>query len=113
MRGDLGIAHADDAAARAGGVGQGPEQVERGPDADLAAGRSGVPHRRVEHRREQEGEAGSRSASPADCRIVVDPDAQRVEHVGRSRPRRDRAVAVLRDRDARRGRDQRGGRSRC
>ena len=47
---------------RAGRVRQRAEQVERGPDADLAAGRPGVLHRRVEVRREQEREAERRAA---------------------------------------------------
>ena len=41
---------------RAGRVRQRPDEVERRPDADLAAGRPGVAHRRVEARREQERE---------------------------------------------------------
>ena len=45
----------------AGRVRQRAEQVERRPDADLAAGRAGVRHRRMEARGEQEGEAVGRA----------------------------------------------------
>ena len=92
-----------------GGVGQRPEQVERGPDPDLAPGRAGVAHRRMEVRGEQEGEAELAKGLARRRRVVVDPDAERVEHVRRSRPRRHRPIAVLGDRHARRGRDERGG----
>ena len=45
--------------------------------------------------------------------VVVDPDAEGVEHVGRARLRRDRPVAVLGDRHAGGRDDERGRRSRC
>ena len=86
----------------AGRVGQRPEQVERGPDADLARG-SGPAWRIAGWK-----PGANRKANPCVAqrragrrRVVVDPDAERVEHVGRARPRRDRPVAVLGDRDAR------------
>ena len=105
--GDLGhplggrrVADAEELARRAGGVGQRAEEVERGPDADLPAGRAGVAHRRVEVRREHEREPDVAERGAGRCGVVVDPDPEGVEDVGRAGLRRDGAVAVLRDRDA-------------
>ena len=61
------------------------EQVERRPDADLAPGRAGVLHRRVEARREEEREAVLAQGGPGRGGVVVDPDAERLEDVGRAR----------------------------
>ena len=103
------VADAEQLPARAGRVGQRPEQVERGPDADLAPGRAGVAHRRVEVRREQEGEAEVAQRGAGGRGVVVDPDAERIEHVGRPGPRGHRPVAVLGDRHAGGRRDERRG----
>ena len=106
--GDLGhplggrrVADAQQLAGGPGWVRQRAEQVERGPDADLAAGRSGVLHRRMEVRREHEREPDVAQRRAGRCRVVVDADAEGVEDVGRTGLRGDGAVAVLRDRDAR------------
>ena len=104
------IADPEQLAPRPGRVGQRAEQVERRPHADLAPGRAGVLHRRVEVRREQEREADLAERRARRRRVVVDPDPERVEDVGRAGPRGHRAVAVLGDRHAGRGRDQRRGR---
>ena len=105
-----GIADADDEPPDAGRVRQRAEEVERRPDADLAAGRAGVAHRRVEARREHEREAVRGQGGPGRCGVVVDPDAEGVEDVGRAGARRDRPVAVLGDRDPGGGDDERRGR---
>ena len=70
----------------------------------------GVPHRRVEGRREQEREARPRaSASPADSASwsMRTPSASSTS--AEPAARGDRAVAVLGDRDAGRGDDERRG----
>ena len=51
----------------------------------------------------------SRRAAAADARVVVDADAERVEHVGRAGLRGDGPVAVLGDGHAGRRDDERGG----
>ncbi len=57
--------------------------------------------------REQEREAVAPERLAGARRVVVDPDAERVEHVGRAGARGDRPVAVLGDRDTGRGHDER------
>ena len=52
------VGAADRRGDRAGRVGQRTEEVEDGGDAHLAAGCAGVPHARVEHRREEEPDPG-------------------------------------------------------
>ena len=104
---------AEHLAGRAGGVRQGTEQVERRADADLAARRAGVAHRGVEVRREQEREARVVQGGRGRRRVVIDPDPERVEHIGRARLRGDRPVAVLGDRHAGGRHDERCGRARC
>ncbi len=107
------VAHAEELACRPGRVRQRTEQVERRSDPDLAARRTGVLHRRVEPRREHEREPALAEGLARRQRVVVDPDAERVEDVGRPRSRGDRAVAVLRDGDPSGGDDERGRSSRC
>ena len=104
------VAHAEELACRPGRVRQRTEQVERRADPDLAARRTGVLHRRVEPRREHEREPAPAEGLARRQRVVVDPDAERVEDVGRPRSRGDRAVAVLRHGDASGGDDERGRR---
>ena len=106
-RRDLRVADADQGAAGTRGVRERPEQVEGRPDADLTARRAGVAHRRVKPGREQECEAELAEVAGRRLGVVVDPDPERVENVGRTGARGDRPVAVLRDRDARGGHDQR------
>ncbi len=100
------VPHPDQTAGRPRRVRERAQQVERRPHADLPARRAGVAHGRVERRREQEREAQLRHRASGRGRVVVDPDAKRVEHVRRARSRGDRAVAVLGHRHPQRGHDQ-------
>ncbi len=87
-------------ASRAGRVGDRPQEVEAGPDAQVAAGAGRVAQSRVEGGREAEGDAGL-VGDPTD--VVggqVEPDAELLEDVGAPRLRGGRAVAVLDHLDA-------------
>ena len=95
------VADAEQLATGAGRVGEWPEQVERRPDPDLLPGRAGVAHGRMERRREQEREPEFGEGGRGRRGVVVDADAERVEHVRRACLRGDRPIAVLRDRHAR------------
>ena len=79
------VGDADDLAARPGRVRQRADEVERGPDADLAAGRA----RRASSPGGSRARTGTRSRCRAERRggrlgVVVDADAERVEDVGRA-----------------------------
>src|SRR5258706_74060 len=102
------VPDSDNRAFRAGRVGERPHEVERRPHADLATGRAGVSHRRMEARGKEEGKAELAQVVRGRLGIVIDPDPERVEDVGRTGTRGDRPVAVLRDGDAGRGDDERG-----
>ena len=103
-RSGRGIRDADDLPSGAGRVRQRADQVERRPHPDLASRRAGVLHRRVETLREEEREAVVAQGRRRRLGVMVDPDAERVEHIGRARSRRHRAVAMLGHGDPR-GRD--------
>ena len=111
--GELRARHADQLPRRAGRIGQRAEQVERGPDAEFAARRPGVAHRRVERRREKEPDAGLGEAALDDGRRRGDADAERLEDVGAAGPARHRAVAVLGHAHAARGDDDARRTRRC
>ena len=102
-----GVVDADDLVARAGGVGQRAEQVEDGADADLAPRTDGELHRLVEHRRVEEADPGLAQAALDHVRPGLDVHAELLEHVRRAAVRADGAVAVLGDRRARAGGDER------
>ncbi len=90
-----GIADTEQLALGSGRVGEGPEQVERGPDPDLASRRAGVLHRRMEVGREHERKAEVRKGRRRRRRVVVDPDAERIEDIGRAGLGGHGPVAVL------------------
>ncbi len=95
-------------APRPGRVGQRPQQVEDRAGAELDAGRADVAGGAVVARRHQEADAGLPQAAPHDRHVGVDIDAERGQHVGRARFRREIAVAVLGHRHAAAGDDERG-----
>ena len=105
--------HADELALRAGRVRQRPEQVEDRARAELDPGRRDVAGGAVMARRHQKADADLPQARAHDRQVGIDIDAERGQHVGRARFRRKRAVAVLGDRHAAAGDDQRRWRSRC
>ncbi|PSK61836.1 hypothetical protein B0E53_06259 [Micromonospora sp. MH33] len=89
------VGDADRVGGRSGRIGHRPEQVERGGDAQFPADGGGVPHRRVEHRRETEPDAHLVDQR----RHVGGRERQRhtevFQHVGGAARRRHRPVAVL------------------
>ena len=93
---------------RAGRVAERAEDVERRADAELAARCRGVPHGRVEGGREAEGDAGLLGHLGHPLGGQVQPDAERLEHVGAAGLRGGRPVAVLDDLRARPGGHDRG-----
>jgi hypothetical protein len=88
--------HADELPGGAGRIGQRPEEVERRPDPEFLACRRGVPHRRVERRREEERDAGLDQAALDGGRRRPDVDAERLEHIRAAAPAGHGSVAVLR-----------------
>ena len=92
-----------------GGVDQRPEQVEERPERQLPADGRREPQGGVEPRREQEGEAQLGQAAPQGVRLGLDGDPQLGQDLGAARVPRRGAVAVLGDRDAARGDDDRRG----
>jgi hypothetical protein len=106
--GPLPREHADHLPPHAGRIGQGPQQVEDGTGAKLDAGGRDVLRCRMMRRREHEADAGLADAERDLVRRKVDIDSKRGEHVGGAGFRRQRAIAVLGDRHAGAGDDQRG-----
>jgi len=86
------------------------EQVEHRRDADLASGRSDVPHCGVERRREAEPDPGLGHTPGDDGGRGVDADAERLEDVGRPACGRRRPVPVLAAPSTGPGHDERGDR---
>ena len=95
------VGHPDHHAADPGRVGQRAEDVERGGDAQLAAGWAGVAQRGVEARRQAEADAGLDHAAGDAGGRQLDGHAERLEQIGSPATGRRRPVAVLADRDAR------------
>ena len=100
-------ADADELARRARRVRERSERVEDRADAELAADRAELLHRRVERRREEEDETGLVEDPARSIWLELDGEPGRREHVRRADPRGDGSVAVLRDGGARSGRDDR------
>ena len=96
-------------AAHPAGIRQRTEDIEDGPDTELAAGRTGMAHRRMEGGREAEAHAGDVDTPTDAVRVERDVHPERLEHVSAPASARRRAVAVLRYRDPRAGRDQSSG----
>ncbi len=88
---------ADHLALDAGRVRQRPKQVEDGAGAEFDPRRADVLHGRVMRGCEHETDAGVADASAHLLGVEIDLDAERLQHVGGSRFRRQRAVAVLGD----------------
>src|SRR5207302_1943747 len=86
------------------------EDVEDRPDTEIAAGRTGVPHRGMEGGREAEAHAGNVDAATDAVRVERDVHPQRLEHVGAPASARRSAVSVLGDWDPRTRCDQGSGR---
>ncbi len=105
----FGRKHADQLAARHCRAGQWPEQVEDRPRAELDPGRRDMAGGTVMARRHQKAEADLPQALPHDREVRVDIDAERGQHIRRSRFRGERAIAVLGDRHAATGDHQRAG----
>ena len=99
---------ADHLRAGAGGVRERAEHVEHGTRREVAPNRRGVAHRGVVRRREHEAEAELVDRLRDPLRRLLEPEAERFEHVRRPGRRRDGAVAVLRDAGAGRRSDDRG-----
>ena len=90
------------------GLDSGPKQIEDRARGQFDAGRADVLHRGVVRWREHEADAGFLDAAADLFGLDVDLDPERCQHVGRARARGQRAVAVLGDRDAGAGDDERG-----
>ena len=101
------VRHPDDLPGGAGGVGERAEEVEDRAHGELLAHRDDEPRGAVVRGREHEAEAGLLDAAGDRLGLEVDPDAERLEQVGRARQAGGRAVAVLGDRAAGAGGDQR------
>lgn len=95
---------------RTGRVGKRAEHVEHGAHAQFPPYWPGVAHGRMHSRREQESDSRLVDRPGDLLGIEADVDSKRFEHVGRAATARDGAVAVLGDRQARSGRDQRSRR---
>ena len=107
---DLRRVDAEHTGACAGRVRQRAEDVEDRARPELAPHRRGVPHRRMVRRREHEPEAERVDRLRDPLGRLLEPEAERLEHVRGSGHGADRAIAVLRDRCARRRGDDRGRR---
>ena len=102
------VEDAEELALGAGRVRQRAQQVEYGAGAKLGPGRSDMAHGAVVARRHQEADVVLPQAFLDQRHIGVDVDAKRAQHVGRAGLRRQRPVAVLGHRHARRRRHQGG-----
>ena len=102
--------HAEELARHAGRVRERPEQVEQRARAELDAHRRDVAHRGVVRLREHEAQPRLGEAALEPRRIETDLHAERGQHVGRAGARGGGAVAVLGDRHAAAGDDDRGER---
>ena len=91
------VGHAHELAPRPRRVGQRPDQVERGPHAQLPAHRASVAHARVEGRRMEVGEAVFAQRRLGLRRRLLDPQAERRHDIGAAGLRRHGAVAGLGD----------------
>ena len=105
-----GVGAADRLRVGARRVGEWTEDVEGRGDAELAPGHRRMPQGGVERRREAEGDPDLLTDAGDGLRGQVEPDAERLEDVGRARLRRRGPVAVLDDRCTRTGRDDGGHR---
>jgi len=105
--GELRIVDAQKLRGGACGIGERPQHVEDGADADFAPRTDGVFHRAVQFRREEKADADLLEAFLDDFLIDADVDAQGFENVGAAAAAGDGAVAVLGDDDARRRHDKR------
>src|SRR6185437_10977568 len=92
----------------AGRIRQRAEQVEDGAGCEFDTGRADILHCGMVCRRKHETDSGLRDATADMFRRDVDPDAQRRQHVGRAGTRRQCAIAVLGDRYAGAGDNERG-----
>ena len=101
------IRDSDQLPARAGRVGQRPEEVEDRPHGQLAANSGHETGRLVMRGSEHEAEARFVDAPSDGGGVEVDPRSQRLQQVGGARRAPRRAVAVLGDRAAGAGGDQR------
>jgi hypothetical protein len=90
-----GIAHAQHLPAHARRIRERPEEVEHRRHAQLPAGGNGMPHRRVETRREAEADPGLVHAAGNCGGLEIDGDAERLEEISAPARRRGGAIAVL------------------
>ena len=90
------------------GIDQGAEDVEHGAHAERGANRGDRPGGRMVVRRKQESEAGGLETGQRGRRIGRNRQPQGFEHVRAAAAARDRAVAVLDDRHAAGGGQERG-----
>ena len=88
--------HADHLAARAGGIGERPQQVEHRADAELPPYRAGMAHGRMMIRREQEADAHFGDAAPNLLGFQTQPGAGGFQHICAAAAAGHGAVAVLR-----------------
>jgi hypothetical protein len=116
------VGHADRLRRRRAGLVSGPSTLKTVGTPRSRRGTAAWRMPGVEHRREAEGDAGLLEARPDGGGRQVDHHAERLEQVGRAARRGGRAVAVLDDRHAGAGHDQRAmverltvldGRPRC
>jgi hypothetical protein len=99
--------HADQLGPHAGRIGEGSQQVEQGAHGQRAAQRDDGARRRMVERRKQKADADLGDQARRLFRRPVDGNAERLQHVGAAALRGGRPVAVLGDRDAGAGGDQR------
>ena len=92
--------HADHLPLDAGRIGERTEQVEDRSRRELGPGRTDILHRGMMRGREHEADAGFLDAAADLLGPQIDLHAERGQHVGGARARRQRAVAVLGDGDA-------------
>ncbi len=107
--GDLGRVHAHDLRACAGGVRQRADEIEDGARAELAPNGGGMSHGRMMHGREHEAESVAVDRRGNALGWNLQPEAERLDHVGGARGRGDRPVAVFCDSRARSGGHDSGG----
>ena len=106
----VSLAHPMRALGAPPGVRERPQDVEHRGEAQLAAGRTGVTHRRVERLGEAEADAGPADAGHDVLRSQVDDDPELLEHVCGAGRRRGGPIAVLDDRCPAGRADERGHR---
>ena len=104
------IGHAHQLPSDAGRVGERPEDVHHGGEAELPAHRPHVPHCRMKKGGEHEDESDLLEHGGHLFRGELDANTERLEHVGASTPGRERAIPVLGDSNPRTAGDQRGRR---